>query len=217
MTFDTLAPHYRWLEAVLAGGKLQRCRTAFLGAGPEPQRALLAGEGNGRFLSSAAQRWPKTEFIVVDASAGMLAAAETRWRKCGGDPARVRFFRRELPADDLAAGKCDLVATHFFFDCFPPAELGAVIASLARAAAPTATWLVSEFHEPGAGVRRWRAQAILALAYGFFRLATGLRARRVPDFAPALEAHGFRRRERLFFEWDLLRAERWVRVDGAQE
>src|SRR5439155_22241467 len=30
MSFDTLAPHYRWMEFILAGKKLQRCRTAFL-------------------------------------------------------------------------------------------------------------------------------------------------------------------------------------------
>lgn len=30
MSFDLLAPHYRWLEFVLAGNKLQRCRTAYL-------------------------------------------------------------------------------------------------------------------------------------------------------------------------------------------
>ena len=27
MSFDRLAPHYTWMEAVLAGPRLQRCRT----------------------------------------------------------------------------------------------------------------------------------------------------------------------------------------------
>ena len=29
-SFDLLAPHYRWMEFVLAGRKLQECRTVFL-------------------------------------------------------------------------------------------------------------------------------------------------------------------------------------------
>jgi hypothetical protein len=50
--FDCLAAHYRWMEWLLAGRKLQRCREAFLGSIPPPTRALLVGEGNGRFLTA---------------------------------------------------------------------------------------------------------------------------------------------------------------------
>ncbi|HXC98086.1 MAG TPA: hypothetical protein VN048_02010, partial [Verrucomicrobiae bacterium] len=35
--FDLLAPHYRWMEWLLAGPKLHRCRTAFLPAIPPPR------------------------------------------------------------------------------------------------------------------------------------------------------------------------------------
>ena len=30
MSFDRLAPHYSWMERVLAGRELHKCRTAFL-------------------------------------------------------------------------------------------------------------------------------------------------------------------------------------------
>lgn len=50
MNFDRLAPFYRAMETLAAGGKLQRCRLAFLGEIPIPRRVLLAGEGHGRFL-----------------------------------------------------------------------------------------------------------------------------------------------------------------------
>ena len=52
MSFDLLAPHYRWMEWVLAGEKLQRCRTAWLEVLPAPARVLILGEGNGRFLEA---------------------------------------------------------------------------------------------------------------------------------------------------------------------
>jgi hypothetical protein len=42
--FDRLAPHYGWMESLLAGRKLQRCRAAFLHAIPPPRRALVAPE-----------------------------------------------------------------------------------------------------------------------------------------------------------------------------
>src|SRR6478672_3243477 len=84
MSFDILAPHYRWMEAVLAGDKLQRCRVHWLGAVQHCRRALLVGEGNGRFLQVCAERLPNTHFTVVDASPKMLREAELRWRKARG-------------------------------------------------------------------------------------------------------------------------------------
>ena len=46
MSFDLLAPHYRWMEFILAGEKLQRCRTAFLDELPAARNILLVGEEN---------------------------------------------------------------------------------------------------------------------------------------------------------------------------
>lgn len=67
MSFDRLARHYRWMEAVLAGQTLQRARTAWLANVGTPRRALLAGEGNGRFLEAAVLALPTTRFLCVDA------------------------------------------------------------------------------------------------------------------------------------------------------
>ena len=50
MSFDRLASHYQWIEAVAFGRDLQRARLAFLEELDSPRRALLAGEGDGRFL-----------------------------------------------------------------------------------------------------------------------------------------------------------------------
>src|SRR5947207_3033135 len=54
MSFDLLAPHYRWMEFLLAGEKLHRGRTAFLDLIPPPEKILLAGEGHGRCLVECA-------------------------------------------------------------------------------------------------------------------------------------------------------------------
>ena len=50
MSFDVLAPHYRWMELVCAGEKLQGCRTAQLAHVLAARHILILGEGNGRFL-----------------------------------------------------------------------------------------------------------------------------------------------------------------------
>ena len=63
MSFDRLAPHYRWMERILAGEKLQRCRTAHLDSVNTAERVLLAGEGNGRFLVHLRHTLPKAHIV----------------------------------------------------------------------------------------------------------------------------------------------------------
>src|SRR5689334_11321316 len=75
MGFDLLAPHYRWMELVLAGQKLQRCRTAFLDEVATPKSILLVGEGHGCVLVECCGRFSLARIMYLDASEGMLNQA----------------------------------------------------------------------------------------------------------------------------------------------
>lgn len=83
MGFDPLAPHYRWMEFVLAGNKLQRCRTAFLSRANQARNILLMGEGNGRFLIECRRRLKQARITCVDNSGCMLESARERLVRCG--------------------------------------------------------------------------------------------------------------------------------------
>ncbi len=210
--FDRLAPFYRTMEWFLAGGRLQRCRTAALDRVAVPGRLLVAGVGPGRFLEAVLERWPTVSVLCVDASEAMLEQAGQAWCRAGGDPCRLELVQAELPGWRPPAGAFDGLATHFFLDCFGPDEQARVVRDLAVGAAPGAWWLVSEFAVPGAGLSRWRAQAVLWLAYRFFRLVTRLPASRLNDPDPALLTAGFRLERRRTFEWGLLRSDGWIRA-----
>jgi ubiquinone/menaquinone biosynthesis C-methylase UbiE len=71
--FDHLAKHYDWMERLLAGGKLEKCRNAFWDEIPSLESALLVGEGHGKFLASLLKRNPGVRVTCVDASARMLS------------------------------------------------------------------------------------------------------------------------------------------------
>ena len=214
MSFDTLAPHYRWLEFVLAGSKLQRCRTAFLGQVGDRQEVLVAGEGNGRFLLECRRQLKTARITCVDASSRMLALGRRRLECRGLDLGRVEFVHADALAWRPPERAFDLVVTHFFLDCFRPEQLERVVAALARAAMANATWLLADFQAPPAGLRRYRARLIHRVMYLFFGLATRLPARQltVPD--ALLEAHHFALRERQESDWGLLHSDRWVRGDS---
>ena len=213
MSFDRLAPHYRWMEAVLAGRKLQRCRVAWLGEVRDCRRVLIAGVGLGRFLESALRGMRGAEFVCVDASAAMLARARASAQRTGED-ARVSFVHASLPEWKPERADCDLIVTHFFLDCFPEPQLSQVVARLASAATPDARWLLADFQIPPRGAARLRARLVLALAYAFFRVTTRLAANRLAAPDDALVRNGFRLQRRMTANWNLLHSDVWARSGG---
>jgi SAM-dependent methyltransferase len=209
--FDLLAPHYVWLERILAGPRLQRCRTAWLDELAGSRNILIAGLGHGPVLGELFARNSLAHVTCVDASAGMLAVAEQRARQAGLDLSRLTFVQAALPAWQPPAGTFDAIVTNFFLDCFSPDELRAVVARLADGAKPDAHWVVSDFTVPPRGLARLRARLVHALMYAFFRIVTGLRARRVTTPDPLLSSQGFALAGRRTSEWGLLHADLWRR------
>lgn len=211
MSFDRLAPHYRWMEWLLAGGKLQCCRTAFLPAVPRPRHALLLGEGNGRFLIALLRAHPGIRFTCVDASARMLQGTQARLKQEGIGAEGGRFIHANVLAWIPPAAEFDLIVTNFFLDCFPPEALETVLSRVTGAAAPSARWLVADFREPPAGWRRWRARGILRLMYWFFRRATALPAKQLTPPDVILQRSGFKLVGRRLHDWGLLHSDLWER------
>lgn len=212
MSFDRIAPWYRALEWTAFGNSLQRCRIACLDEIAPPRRALIAGEGNGRFLSELLRRWPATEIDCVDASGKMLELARERLEaKSVSQPNRVRFVRDDMKSWDCPEHRYDLVVTHFFLDCFPDSVLGQIIEKLAHAATADATWLVADFRIPGDGLARLRAQAWLKAMYLFFRVTTRIEAHELIDPDPMLRAERFNLTRQHLFRGGMLKSELWRR------
>lgn len=211
MSFDPLARQYRWMEFILAGNKLQRCRTAFLDRVAGAQNVLMAGEGNGRFLVECRRRLPAARTTAFDDSARMLACARERLRRHGLDAGCVELIHADVFDWKPEGMLFDLIVTHFFLDCFAPGELEQIVAKLASVAAPGAAWLLADFQMPSGGLRRCRARVIHAMMYAFFRLVARLPARRLTPPDEFLKAQGFVLAERRTSEWGLLHTDLWAR------
>lgn len=219
---DPIAPWYRALETLAFGRALQRSRIALLPwaltAGARPRRALLLGEGDGRFGAALLAAAPGLAVEVVDNSAGMLAEARGRY-PAGAD---VRLHHAEARGwlrargEKIRAGASepfDLVVTLFFLDCFPETELPGLVGEIAGVASPQARWLVADFRQPrGGGFRAGRARAWLGTMYALFHWATGLQTRELADFRPHLFARRFRRERAAGAARGLVAAEGWRRV-----
>ncbi|HWD92442.1 MAG TPA: class I SAM-dependent methyltransferase [Verrucomicrobiae bacterium] len=209
MSFDLLAPHYRWIEFVSAGEQLQQCRTALLERVLKSKKVLIFGEGNGRFLAECGRQLPDAKITVVDASARMLALAQRRLAGQGTSSTGIDFICADALTWTPPAREFDLIVTHFFLDCFRREQVEMLIGKLAQAAAPRANWLLADFQVPASGLARQRSRLILWMLYRFFRVTTGLPGSVLTPPDDFLRQNGFALRERRLYDWELLHSDWW--------
>ena len=215
MSFDKLAPYYLRMEAVLAGGILQRCRTAYLADVSHCQSALLLGEGPGRFLVELLRANPRVHVVCVEASARMIHEARRTLRRNGMEDARVTFEQSDALSWQPPRAVFDLVVTHFFLDCFPHDALAALVAKVAASTQANARWLLADFQMPPRGWRRWRARVVLAVMYRFFRWTTGLSASALTSPDQFLMDAGFELRHRRSVNFGLAHSDLWHRTQSS--
>lgn len=216
MSFDTLAPHYRWMELVLAGEKLHRCRTAFLNQISRPKKILLLGEGHGRSLLECCHRFPDADITCVDVSERMLEQARRLLRRAGLSNSHVQWIHADLLKLDLPSNRWDLAVTNFFLDCFPPEQLQRIVSKIAGALEPNADWLIADFQVASDGLKKLRSKIILSMMYLFFRAATRLPAQKLTAPDEFLRRAGFILRNRFESDWALLHSDWWTRTETKQ-
>ena len=209
MNFDAVAPWYRALETGAFGNALQRARVACLDEIGSPRRALIVGEGNGRFLAALLQRQPLVRIDCVDSSERMLDLARRHVLETNPDEIRRVTFLRDDVVSWTPNDRYDLIVTHFFLDCFSTRQVGLVVAKLAQAAAPGAVWLLADFRVPAAGFARLHARAWLAVMYWFFRCVAGIEARDLVDPSPFLRVERFALARQEFFRLGMVKSELW--------
>jgi SAM-dependent methyltransferase len=207
VNFNRVARHYHWLETIAFGSALQRSRTCWINKVPRPTRTLIVGEGNGRFLCELLRAHPGIVIDCVDASALMLRLArEYVWRTDPDSAVRVRFLHRDILSWS-PSGSYDLLVTHFFLDLFHREAVQSIVAKLAQAAAPNATWLIADFTIPSGGLARVHAQLWLRAMYSFFKFTAGVRVRSLADPAAYLQRQGFACKDQKISRIGMLKSE----------
>ncbi len=212
--FDRLAKPYRWMEYLTFGPALERCRFRFLPQLTNVQRALVLGDGDGRFTAQLLRTVAAARVKAVDGSAAMLAELHARCATAGVAD-RVETFEADLsqglPAP-LKEDSFDLVTTHFFLDCLTTAQTELLVAQTAPLLRGGGCWVVSEFAVPASGAIRWPAALVVRSLYLGFRLLTGLRTQQLPDYRTVLQHNGLILREETASLGGLLVSELWVRA-----
>ncbi|MFL6515926.1 MAG: class I SAM-dependent methyltransferase [Chthoniobacterales bacterium] len=211
MSFDRIADVYWLLEKITFGQTLQRARTFGVDKLSDPKRALLIGEGDGRFLEALLRAHRNLEVDCVDGSARMLELARQRLeRRVPGGLARIRFLQSDI-RDAAFDNRYDVIVTNFVLDCFEGDELKTLVTNLVRAALPGCVWLLADFSVPDAGWRKLHAKAWIGFMYRFFRLTTDIRAKALSDPAGLLQEAGFALKGQKRWRAGMVKSEVWER------
>jgi SAM-dependent methyltransferase len=207
LNFDRLAKPYRWLEYLTFGRMLERCRFHSLPALVDAKRALVFGDGDGRFLARLLAVNPALQADVVDISPAMLRLLERGLRQ--EDRKRVTLHQADARAFIPPEKAYDLVVTHFFLDCLFDPELAALVEHLTTRLTPDALWVISEFALPHTLVGKILGKMMIFGLYQAFGLMTGLQVRTLPDHAAVLQRAGFERAEEGQWLGGLLISQHW--------
>lgn len=212
--FDRIARPYRTLEYLTLGKKLEQTRMYFLPELLTARRALVLGDGDGRFLTRLLAANTHLEATAIDSSVEMLNLLR---RRCAPFLNRVEtiqmdavdFTPRQMPAYDL-------VISHFFLDCFTEQQLKGMIRRIVPALAPDARWVISDFRIPS-GTMRLPGWLVVRSLYLAFRILTGLRTKELPQHAFCLSEAGFRREQQGLVLSGMLTAELWRFSEASEE
>jgi len=199
--FNYLSRPYRWLEYLTFGTQLQRTRTQFLDSLHSNTnalalkalvlKALVLGDGDGRFTAALFAHHPAAQVHAIDSSPAMLQLLTQRVKQTGHEhqfTTEQADLRHWTPAPGASY---NLIATHFFLDCLTTQEVAILARRLNNATAPNALWLISDFAIPPGLFGRIVAAPIVAILYQSFALLTGLRIRQLPHHTAALKAAGW--------------------------
>jgi SAM-dependent methyltransferase len=190
--FDHIARPYRWLEYLTLGHALEQCRLHYLPSLLKRKRALVLGDGDGRFLAQLLAQNPHLHADAIDISATMLQLLRERCEALAPNAsARLKTHQSDALTCPLDS-PYDLIVTHFFLDCLTQPDLEILINRIAPTLSPQALWLVSDFQIPS-GPMRLPAKILVRTLYLTFRVLTGLRTTQLPDHATPLHQAGLTR------------------------
>ena len=184
--FNRVARIYRWAEYLTLGPILQRTRTHFLPQLTGCRKALLFGDGDGRFLTRLLRQNRDIHATAVDVSTTMLHLLRER---CAGAGSRLQTLQTSALEAPIAPGT-DLIVTHFFLDCLTQTEVDTLAQKVSKNTDPGTLWLVSDFQIPPHAFIGSVAKLYIRSLYLAFRILTGLRVKSLPNPQAALgQAH----------------------------
>lgn len=176
--FDYIAPFYDALVRLIFGSTLAEAKQqnlSFLKS--NPKRILVLGGGTGEILPNLAACCTAAQIIYVERSRLMQKMTRRRLVRLGLKPDIL--YLRDLK-EIGGRVRFDLIITNFFLDMFRQADLKSLVQRLFKLLTANALWFFTDFEN-----LKGRPSFMINFMYLFFRVTTGLKTRRLPDYGAA--------------------------------
>jgi len=200
--FDGVASSYLFLETITFGNQLQKCRTSMISHLTNSKRALVLGEGNGRFLEAFCKANPLAEILVIDESPRMLDLAKRRIANANPPINNQIEFRCANVFEILPlTGTFDLIVCNFFLDCFTSSEIGHLLGVFHQMLFGEGLIVVGDFRNPQFAPGRLIREVILKIMHVYFQKTAGISATELTDLHAILQERSFQKavEKKLFF------------------
>jgi len=189
-------------------------RAAYLSQLEHCKRALVLGDGDGRFTARLMRLNSEIEVEAVDVSGIMIDLLR---KNVAINSDRLTTHVADLRTwKPVASARYDLIVTHFFLDCLAKDEVAALVAAIKPALERDAVWAVSEFAVPETPFGRLVARPVVAMLYWAFGWLTGMRIKFLPDHQEVLTAAGWSLRAQRGWLKGLLMSQLWQFDSGKQ-
>lgn len=200
--FNAIAPYYDYLKRLVFGKAIFNSQVHFLRCLPKGGKILILGGGSGEILRPLLEGNPDCTIWYVEASSEMLAQA----RKSLGSRAHTNILfihgtERILTKEVMF----DAVVAQFFFDLFPEVKLREMCVDLRQNLIKGGVMLVTDFVDG----EKWWQRILLRTMYKFFRIASGIAARRLPHWEEQLRLTDFTQSKSQFFYGGFIKASIW--------
>ena len=174
--FDRVARFYDFFARLVYGNSIVNSQVAFLHVIRPKAKVFILGGGTGWILDHIVAAQPDCEIVFIDASARMIELA--RKKVAGKDS--IEFIHGT--EENIGSGPFDVVLTPFFLDMFTAERLAVIVPMITKHLNREAVWLVADF----SCLEKYWQRALLRIMYTFFRAATKIEAKSLPDWNLAL-------------------------------
>ncbi len=177
--FNRVASLYDFMKQLVFKGQLENASAHFIEFIPSDARILIVGGGSGKLLSSI-KRGHQVSY--VDNSKKMIALAQKRESR-----ADILFFTSDITNFE-SNQPFDAVITPFVLDCFSEKQLPMVFNHINQMLKKGGIWLHSDFYPQSR-----KQEMFVQFMYVVFRISTGLKVSKLPDFSKFFN-------DKIFFE-----------------
>lgn len=177
--FDRLAPFYDFVVWVVFGKRLSRFADAAISSLHHSKNCLIVGGGSGEIIRQCFEQAISEQYFYAELSAKMIQRAKSRFMD--EELSKIKFGNDWESL--IGSQKLDLVIFPFVLDCLTQTNVEKFIKALRPKLDSNAQILIIDFHELKANgsFTRNLKNAFISLLYFFFRFATGIEAKSLPN------------------------------------